>query len=554
MPVVSTWDELTRHAQQHVIATVNVIAKSRTPLRLTLHRVKCSKCEWEGVITSSDKPWCRFCREFLQIQETVSVRVTIGKVLLKRGLREVCEVNSLFINDAENIRPGRRTVIAYLAWTPATRKSGLEEPILIVLREVVQVREVKVDLATIMSEIPDWQERLAVLTDIVSQTFNIRGLRSHILLLLAQLVGAHGVSPFIEDEEPRQRWWIHGAIIGDPGTGKSTLSEMVREVTPYGKCILLSAPAVTLPGLTVGQALGYPCDGALLVLDGATQDFGILIIEESHEIKLDILHHIKDALERGEFYRAIAGQPALGGTCRVSLLLVANYIGGIFRGPDSLPQWLRDPAFTDRLDFVLFTFTPTDEEIYEITRTMFRRVRSEVSSIDISRYLEKCRLFTPSVINPEQVAERVYEKAKTLRAAYQDVGIYKSPVRLALSLARISIALAKLALVDLTPDIVDYAAELLETQISALTEAAARYVQSHAIPASEYLIRKVLIDILRLRGGKATREELITEVCEMLERQFYKCDEYKVDKVITKLKHEGIIYEPELGKLALVGV
>ncbi len=555
IPHVSTWSELRQYPQQHVVADINVVGRGRRPLRLTLHRVKCSKCGWEGTITSSDKPWCRFCRGLLQVQDTVHIELKVGKIMVpnsKSNSSGMEELDAVFIDAARDISPGKRRVIAYLSWAPG--KSKLEQPVLIVVREVHEKREVKVDLTSIIEHIQDWRERLALLTDIVSQVFNIRGLRPHILLLLTLIVGAHGVQPFTEDDAARQRWWIHGAIIGDPGTGKSTLSEIVRKITPHEKCILLSGPAVTLPGLTVGQALGYPCEGALLILDGGPSDFGVLVIDESHRMRLEVLHEIKDGLERGEFYRALAGEPNIGGPCRTSLLLIANYLSGVFRGVDSLPEWLRDPAFTDRLDFVLFTFTPTDEMTYDIVRGMLRRARSQVTPADIASYIERCRWYEPLVVSPDDVAEKIYENAKALRAAYQDVDIYKSPVRLALSLARISIALAKLALADLTPDIVDYAAELLETQISAVTEAVSRYVQSHTIPASEYLIRKVLIDILRLRGGKATREELISQTCEMLERQFYKCDEYRVDKVIQMLKNEGIIYEPELGKLALVGL
>lgn len=41
---VASWDELKQHVGQPVIVTVTVIARKRQPLRMTIHRVKCSKC------------------------------------------------------------------------------------------------------------------------------------------------------------------------------------------------------------------------------------------------------------------------------------------------------------------------------------------------------------------------------------------------------------------------------------------------------------------------------------------------------------------------------
>jgi len=563
----STYDELLSYVGRvDVVVEVecNIVQKSRDVYIVTLIPAICRNCGYTTVTVSGSR--CPRCRNILE-PTGVPIQFKIRKA--RAILRDNYMIDVVLVDSACNVKGGRTRLRGRPALVSISRSDLVTKLVLYAIEAAEARRNVKANdnplLRSVLS-VQDWRRRLEILLEHVADYAGIVGLRPAILLLLCVVSGAHGPKPFRDDlEEPRRkRWWIHAAVLGNPGTGKSTLSSMLRNIVPHGKCILLSSgQAATLAGLGISAYAGEVTEGPFLLLDGGPEDFGVLIIEEAHTLPDRLINEIKDWTERGELTVAKGTVGIAGGLCRVATVLVANWRTMIYTGPESIPDFLRDQAMCDRIDIIVIT--AEDKEISsKILDILTRQEGVAVASADIIQdYILCARRYTPRVVNFDEIKRRVEEYATSLAVDFRSAGLYRSETRLKLSILRVAVALAKLSFTDITPDHVTYAAKLLETQLDYLAQSTldsySGYMQIfeslHRIEPSRSTVRNVAY-MYMLHAGEFTVDNVVNHVCIELERNYYRCDRDYVRKIveeyIDELHNSGRLLKVGYGRYRLL--
>jgi len=173
-----------------------------------------------------------------------------------------------------------------------------------------------------------------------------------------QLFGGtpHKILP---DGEP-VRSDAHVLLIGDPGTGKSSLLEFVARIAP--KCVSVSGESVTSVGLTSSAERDPDGEGwilkagALVLADG-----GLAIIDELDKVPEEQRGGIHSAMEQQKISIAKAGIVAQF-RARTAVLAAANPKFGRF-DPNMPPaqQFALSPALLSRFDLIFTIRDVLDE-------------------------------------------------------------------------------------------------------------------------------------------------------------------------------------------------
>ena len=173
-----------------------------------------------------------------------------------------------------------------------------------------------------------------------------------------------------------QRGDSHILLLGDPGSGKSSFLQTVREIAPRASYV--SGKGASAAGLTAaavsddfGDASWSLEAGALVLADG-----GIACVDEIDKMQEDAVKSMHEALEAQEVHISKAGINAKL-SARTALLAAGNPKDGRFDPYKSNGEQIAlDPALVNRFDLMFMVDDqPDPEEDFETARHIIRRRR-----------------------------------------------------------------------------------------------------------------------------------------------------------------------------------
>lgn len=180
--------------------------------------------------------------------------------------------------------------------------------------------------------------------------------------IVYQLFG--GVSHFVDHPDRKtQAGEIHLALIGDPGTSKSTLAEAARDVSP--RSVKAAGKGMSTAGMTasatkkeIAGSQEWTLEAGALVL----ADKGIITIDELDKADDEVQMSLHEALSDQEVSISKAGINVSLPT-RVSAMMIANPEYGRFDPLEpKVDQFNLDSALLDRADMVFPLVDEADED------------------------------------------------------------------------------------------------------------------------------------------------------------------------------------------------
>lgn len=159
----------------------------------------------------------------------------------------------------------------------------------------------------------------------------------------------------VEQEEGQYRGDIHMAIIGDPGTGKSTLLSELSEIAPV--CEFRSGTGLSKVGLTaaaIREEFGGTSKWTLKPGILPRANGGYCIIDEVDDVVDEKTKAIHDALEGDQMIKIDKAGIKADLETRTSLLASGNPKSGRFSDFEPIPEQIDlDAALIDRMDVML---------------------------------------------------------------------------------------------------------------------------------------------------------------------------------------------------------
>ncbi len=396
----------------------------------------------------------------------------------------------------------------------------------------------------------------------------IYGLETEKDALALQLFG--GV-PKIMPDGTRIRGDIHILLVGDPGTAKSQLLRYISQLAP--RSIYTSGKSSSAAGLTASAVRSdefgegrWTLEAGALVL----ADLGIACVDELDKMSPKDRDALHQAMEQQEISVAKAGINATLKS-RCALLGAANPKFGRFDEYSPLADQINiPPALLSRFDLIFPLTDKPDKERDEALASHILEVHKygEILACDKEIEIDKIK----PAFDPEFLRKYI---------AYAKRNVF--PILTEEAMEKI-----KEYYVDMrarSKETVPFTPRQLEAFIR-IAEASARMRLSNVVTAEdaeraikivEYYLRKVgmereigdfNIDIITTGITKTQKDkmkiitEIIREICqeiegpapleEIIERAKEEgMDKDTVEKLINKMRKEGIIFEPKHGKYRL---
>lgn len=363
-----------------------------------------------------------------------------------------------------------------------------------------------------------------------------------------------------------KRGSIHIAMIGDPGTGKSSLLQAAHTLAPRSQ--MASGKGASAAGLTAAAVRDdfgeteWSIEGGALVM----ADRGVACVDEIDKVPEETVNSLHSALESQEVNIAKAGINATM-AARTSLLAAGNPTYGRFDQYEPTAEQIDiDPALFSRFD-LLFSLRddPDPEEDRQLAE---HATRADLEAVQHEHYDEDVDLIDPEVdeelfrayvayakqemfpVPTEPARDAITEWYTSLRAesaSHDDLSVPVTP-RYRDALVRLSEASARVRLSnEVTVDDVERAQDLMESSMQ----------QFGLDPETGELDADVIETGLsssqrqRIRTIKDVIEELADESEAGAPRQLVidtasesGVDPQKAAHEIEKLKQAGEIYEP----------
>ncbi len=383
---------------------------------------------------------------------------------------------------------------------------------------------------------------------------SIQGYREVKEAIALQLFG--GSAKELEDKT-RIRGDIHILIVGDPGIGKSQMLKFVSKLAPRG--IYTSGKGTSGVGLTAAAVRdefgGWSLEAGALVLG----DRGNVCVDELDKMRPEDRSAIHEALEQQTISIAKAGIMATLNS-RCSVLAAANPKFGRFDQYKSIAEQINLPStILSRFDL---TFVIEDKPDVENDKKLASHILKIHKDSSIHFEIEPDLLRKYIAYARRDIKPKLTDEAITVLQEFY-VGMRKSgaedddsPVPITArqleALVRISEAHARIRLSDKV--MYEDADRAIKLQQKCLKQVGLDpetgkididKVEGRMPKSDREKIRLVPIIIKELQdeyGGNAPKEIILNELSDR-----YNMDEEKVEKFISKLKRQGIIYEPKHG-------
>lgn len=373
-----------------------------------------------------------------------------------------------------------------------------------------------------------------------------------------------GGNPKVLEDGTKIRGDTHVLLVGDPGTAKSQLLQFAARIAPRG--LYTSGKGSTAAGLTAtvlrDKVSGeyYLEAGALVLADG-----GVACIDEIDKMRDEDRSAIHEALEQQSVSIAKAGIVARL-NARASVLAAGNPKYGRYDITQPLSKNLDlPPTIISRFDllFIIQDF-PNKEHDSRLARHILEvhterdKARPLVDIELLKKYISYARRYIRPELTPEakKLIEEFYVSMR--QASITETGevaaIAITPRQLE-ALIRLAEAHAKMALKPkATVEDVEEAIRLMMATLSRV--------------GFDIESKRIDIDLIEtgtsatVRYKKKIARDFVTqllsevgeiEVSELIRRALERgLDKDLVQEELRAMKKEGIIYEPRIGKIALV--
>ena len=387
---------------------------------------------------------------------------------------------------------------------------------------------------------------------------SIKGYREVKEAIALQLFG--GVAKDLADKT-RIRGDIHILIVGDPGIGKSQMLKYVSKLAPRG--IYTSGKGTSGVGLTAAAVKddlgGWSLEAGALVLG----DRGNVCVDELDKMRTEDRSAIHEALEQQTISIAKAGIMATLNS-RCAMLAAANPKFGRFDRYKSIAEQINLPApILSRFDL---TFVVEDKPNAERDKKLAGHILNIHKNAQIPfeidpELLRKYIAYARKQVKPQLTngaMEVLQEFYVGMRGSAEDDD---SPVPITArqleALVRLSEANCKIRLGKEVTDIDAKRAIKLQQeclrQVGLDPETGKVDIDKveGRTPKSERDKARVLLDVIKELSdeyGGRVPVSILTD--EMSGR--YNVSEEKVEQIITKLKQQGLVFEPSTGYLKTV--
>ncbi|HEX3013962.1 MAG TPA: minichromosome maintenance protein MCM [Methanobacterium sp.] len=404
---------------------------------------------------------------------------------------------------------------------------------------------------------------LAANPDVYNKIINstapsIQGYREVKEAIALQLFG--GCVKELEDKT-RIRGDIHILIVGDPGIGKSQILKYVSKLAPRG--IYTSGKGTSGVGLTAAAVKddlgGWSLEAGALVL----ADRGNACVDELDKMKSEDRSAIHEALEQQTISIAKAGIMATLNS-RCAMLAAANPKFGRFDRYKSVAEQINLPApILSRFDLIFVVEDKPDADrdrklaghILNIHQTA--EIPFEIDPELLRKYIAYARK-QPSPELTNDAIEVLQEFYVGMRGSAEDDD---SPVPITArqleALVRLSEANCKIRLGEkVTAEDAKRAIKLQQDcmkQVGLDPDTGKVDIDKveGRTPKSERDKARVVLDVIKELseeyGGRVPIKILADEVSDR-----YNVNEDKVQQIITKLKQQGLVFEPASGYLKTV--
>ena len=372
----------------------------------------------------------------------------------------------------------------------------------------------------------------------------------------AILLQQFGGSINIKSDGVKTRGDIHVLLIGDPGAAKSQMLKAATRVAP--KSSFVSGKSASAAGLTAtvlkdDLTKGWALEAGAIVLASG----GLCAIDELDKMSDEDTSAMHEALEQQTISIAKANIRATL-RCETTVLGAANPKFGRFDPYGDIAKQINfPPALMSRFDLIFILRDEADKKRDDLiadhilqTHKDKTKTQTELSTEFMKKYIAHARK-----INPQLTSEAI-EKIKTFYVQIRNAGsgveegkMKSVPItaRQLEAIVRIAQGYAKMRLHDKVTE--QYAQEAIELLMYCLEkigidpktgEMDIDRITTGVTTSSRAVYRQVLeiIDKVEEEFPEITYEKII-EIAES--KAIAKAE---VDKVLTKLKNEGAIFEP----------
>ncbi|WXG41077.1 MAG: minichromosome maintenance protein MCM [Candidatus Freyarchaeum deiterrae] len=474
-------------------------------------------------------------------------------------------LDAILIDDiVDTARPGDRiTLTGILHSTPETTLRGGS---LVTFRSFLEVNNVdvsEVELETV--EITEEDEKkikeLAedpfvyqkIIRSIAPSIYGMENVKEAVALLL------FGGQPKTMEDGVKIRGDANILIVGDPGTAKSQLLQYVARIAPRG--LYTSGKGTTAAGLTAA-VLHDPDTGTLILEAGALviADRGVACVDEMDKMREQDRVAIHEAMEQGTVSIAKAGIVATL-NARTAILAAANPALGRWNPYKSVAENFKLPAtILSRFDLI---FVLVDRPMEEQDKMM----TDHILALHRSQAFDKAPPIPPDLLRKYFVYARKNVHPKLSQNATDKLrGFYlemrkmgeqpEAPVPITArqleALVRLSEARARMALhAEVLPEDAEAVIRLMQFSLrqvgrdeQGLFDIDSIYV---GVSKSQRDKMEAILDILKKleeqSGAPVPVEALIEKASlENMDATF-------VNRALTQLKNDGILFEPKHGFL-----
>jgi replicative DNA helicase Mcm len=419
--------------------------------------------------------------------------------------------------------------------------------------EELQISQEEEKLIKELAKDPDVYNKI-----INSTAPSIQGYREVKEAIALQLFG--GSAKELEDKT-RIRGDIHILIVGDPGIGKSQMLKYVSKLAPRG--IYTSGKGTSGVGLTAAAVKdelgGWSLEAGALVLG----DRGNVCVDELDKMRTEDRSAIHEALEQQTISIAKAGIMATLNS-RCAMLAAANPKFGRFDRYKSIAEQINLPStILSRFDLIfVIEDKPNIEKDKKLASHILNIHKNKTIPFEIDpELLRKYIAFARKEVHPkitEGAIEILQEFYVGMRGSAEDDD---SPVPITArqleALVRLSEANCKIRLgAEVTAADARRAIKLQQEcmkQVGLDPETGKVDIDKveGRTPKSERDKARVLLDVIKELsdeyGGRVPVSILIDEMSDR-----YNVSEDKVEQIITKLKQQGLVFEPSAGYLKTV--
>ena len=371
----------------------------------------------------------------------------------------------------------------------------------------------------------------------------------------AILLQQFGGSKNVKSDGVKTRGDIHVLLIGDPGAAKSQMLKAATRIAP--KASFVSGKSASAAGLTATVlkdelTKGWALEAGAIVLASG----GLCAIDELDKMSDEDTSAMHEALEQQSISIAKANIRATL-RCETTVLGAANPKMGRFDPYGDIAKQINfPPALMSRFDLIFILRDEPDKKMDNLianhilmTHKDKDKTITELSSEFMKKYLAYARRLSPELTS--EAIEKIKEfYVKIRNATSSEEGHVKSvPItaRQLEAIVRIAQGYAKMRLeTKVTEKYANEAIELLmyclekigidpktgEMDIDRITTGVTTSVRA------SYRQVQMIIDSLEENSPEITYDEI------MAEAQKQNIAKAEVDKVLDRLKNEGIIFEP----------